>query len=80
MFVQAGKVEVLQVFAPGVVQVVIVQMEEQRSSNLVDNKIKEPEEAVDDALVCVWERVVALITSWDAQLEIVIVMIIDHWS
>ena len=34
-------------------------------------KIKEPEEAVDDALVCVWERVVALITSWDAKLEII---------
>ena len=45
-------------------------------------KIKEPEEAVDDALVCVWQRIVALITSWDAELKIItinhIVMIIDY--
>ena len=51
-------------------------------SNLVENEIKEPEEAVDDALVCVWQRIVAFITSWDAELKIItinhIVMIIDH--
>ena len=33
---------------------------------------KEPEEAVYDALVSVWERIVALIASWNAQLKIII--------
>ena len=49
--------------------------------NPVDSFLK-PEEAVNDALVCVWQRIVALITSWDAELKIItinhIVMIIDH--
>ena len=36
---------------------------------LVYKNKKEPKEAVDDALVSVWQRIVALITPWNAKLD-----------